>query len=132
MGLAVFYLSLTRFQLSVLMYSKIFQSGKEIPFTGSLGSVCFPQDICNQLLQIGGVAMDSKSIPTYSADGGLSASFFPFLSFFFFFNKFILFIYFLIFLAALGLCYCTRAFSSCAARASHCGGFSCCRARGLQ
>ena len=52
------------------------------------------------------------------------------LSFFFFYK----FIY--LFLAALGLCYCVRAFSSCVewlplccgVRASHCGGFSCCGA----
>ena len=37
----------------------------------------------------------------------------------------------LYFLAALHLCCCSRAFSSCGARASHCGGFSCCRARAL-
>ena len=35
-----------------------------------------------------------------------------------------LFIY--LFVAALGLHCCTRAFSSCGKRASHCGGFSCC------
>ena len=40
----------------------------------------------------------------------------------FFFNFIYLFIYFL---AALGLCCCARPFSSCGARASHCGGFSC-------
>ena len=54
------------------------------------------------------------------------------------FNKFIYFIY--LFLASLGLCCCTRAFSSCGgrgaslccgSRASHCGGFSCCGARAL-
>ena len=46
----------------------------------------------------------------------------------------------LIFLAALGFCCCAQAFSSCGkqgllfccgARASHCGGFSCCRAWAL-
>ena len=36
-----------------------------------------------------------------------------------------------LFLAALGLRFCTRAFSSCGAQASHCGGFSCCRAWAL-
>ena len=45
-----------------------------------------------------------------------------------------------LFLAVLGLCCCARAFSSCgkggatlrcSARASHCGGFSCCRALAL-
>ena len=42
-----------------------------------------------------------------------------------------------LFLAVLGLCCCTRAFSSCGervhcgARASHCGGFSCCGAWAL-
>ena len=53
-----------------------------------------------------------------------------------FFKKFIYLIY--LFLAALGLCCCTWAFSSCSkrrllfiARASHCGGFSCCGARAL-
>ena len=49
------------------------------------------------------------------------------------------FIYHL-FLAVLGLCCCTGFFSSCGKRgllsscgvlASHCGGFSCCRARAL-
>ena len=53
---------------------------------------------------------------------------------FFFFNLFYLF------LAALGLCCCAQAFSSCGERgatlgcgawASHYGGFSCCRARAL-
>ena len=34
---------------------------------------------------------------------------------------------FLIFLAPLGLPCCVRVFSSCAVRASPCGGFSCCR-----
>ena len=43
----------------------------------------------------------------------------------FFFN----FVY--LFLAALGLCCCARAFSSCGEWASHCGDFSCCRARAL-
>ena len=47
---------------------------------------------------------------------------------------------FLFFLAALGLCCCARAFSSCgergatlrcSVRASHCGGFSCCGARAV-
>ena len=33
-----------------------------------------------------------------------------------------------LFLAALGLCCCPRAFSSCSAQSSHCGGFSCCGA----
>ena len=37
-----------------------------------------------------------------------------------------------LFLATLGLQYCTWAFSSCGARASLCGGFSCCRERALQ
>ena len=54
---------------------------------------------------------------------------------FFFFNKFIY-----LFLAVLGLCRCMRALSSwqrvgatlhCGARASHCGGFSCCGAWAL-
>ena len=34
-------------------------------------------------------------------------------------------------LAALGLHCCAQAFSSCSARASHCGGFSCCEAQAL-
>ena len=46
---------------------------------------------------------------------------------FFLIGLYLLFIYFLS-LAALGLCCCTRAFSSCGERASHCGGFSCCGA----
>ena len=55
---------------------------------------------------------------------------------FIYLNLFIYLIY--LFLAALGLRCCTRAFSSCkragatlhcSARASHCGGLSCCRAR---
>ena len=55
-----------------------------------------------------------------------------------FFNKFIYFRYLI--LAALGLCCCTWAFSSCGeggatlrcdAWASHCGGFSCCGAWAL-
>ena len=46
--------------------------------------------------------------------------------FFLFINVFIY-----LFLAALGLCGCTRAFSSCSARASRRGGFSCCGARAL-
>ena len=59
---------------------------------------------------------------------------FPYNSFFFFLTN--LFIY--LFLAALGLRCCARAFSSCgeqgllfhcSARASCCGGFSCCGAR---
>ena len=58
-----------------------------------------------------------------------------FLSISFFFNKFI----FCLVLAALGLRCCTRAFSSygeygllcCGAWASHCSGFSCCRAWAL-
>ena len=45
---------------------------------------------------------------------------------FFFLNTFIY-----LFLAALGLCCCARAFSSCSVWASHCGGFSCCRSRAL-
>ena len=36
-----------------------------------------------------------------------------------------------LFLAVLGLRCCARAFSSCGARASHCGGFFCCGARAL-
>ena len=57
---------------------------------------------------------------------------------FFFLNKFIYFIY--LFLAALGLGCCVQAFSGCGERgatlrcgvqASHCGGFSCCRAWAL-
>ena len=63
-------------------------------------------------------------------------------SFFFLINLFILLFYFiyLLFLAALGLCCCVRAFLwlrrvgatlRCGARASHSGGFSCCRARAL-
>ena len=56
-----------------------------------------------------------------------------------FFLNFIFYL-FVYFLAALGLCCCTRAFSSCGewgltlrcgAWASHCGGFSCCGARAL-
>ena len=47
----------------------------------------------------------------------------------YFFNKFIYFIY--LFLAVLGLCCSTWASSSCSARASHCSGFYCCRARAL-
>ena len=59
------------------------------------------------------------------------------LSFSFFF--FLIYLIYL-FLAALGLCCCVRAFSRCGewgatlrcgARASHCGGFSCCKARAL-
>ena len=55
------------------------------------------------------------------------------------FKKCYLFLY--LFLAALGLCGCTWAFSSggrqgllsnCGARASHCGGFSCCWAQVLE
>ena len=42
---------------------------------------------------------------------------------------FLNFIY--LFLAVLGLCCCAWAFSSCGKRASHCSGFSCCRARAL-
>ena len=49
------------------------------------------------------------------------------------------FLFIFLFLAALGLCCCPRAFSSCGAgaplccgaRASHCSGFSCCRAQAL-
>ena len=57
---------------------------------------------------------------------------------FIYFYKFIYFIY--LFLAALGLHCCAWAFSICGERggalcctawASHCGGFSCCRARAL-
>ena len=59
-----------------------------------------------------------------------------FLSLVSFFLKIDLFIYlFILFLAALGLHCCAQAFSSCGewrllfgARASHCGGFSCCGA----
>ena len=51
------------------------------------------------------------------------------LVFYLLFIYFILFIY--LFLALLGLCCCTRAFSSCGAWASHCGGFSCCGAQAL-
>ena len=36
-----------------------------------------------------------------------------------------------LFLAVLGLYCCVQAFSSCGSRASHCGGFSFCRARAL-
>ena len=55
-----------------------------------------------------------------------------------FLKKFIYLFYLL--LAALGLCCCARAFSKlwragatlhCGARASHCGGFSCCGAQAL-
>ena len=52
-----------------------------------------------------------------------------------------LFFFFFKFLAALGLCFCTQAFSSCGERAGaalhcgvqayHCGDFSCCGARAL-
>ena len=61
----------------------------------------------------------------------------PTVIFFLFINLFILFY---LFLAVLGLCCCTQAFSSCGeqgatlrcgARASHCSGFSCCRAWAL-
>ena len=41
-------------------------------------------------------------------------------------NKFIY-----LFLSALGLLCCTQAFSSCGARASHRGDFSCCRGQAL-
>ena len=59
------------------------------------------------------------------------------MRFILFFYKFIYFIY--LFLAALGLHCCTQAFSGCCERgllrcgawASHCSGFSCCRARAL-
>ena len=47
------------------------------------------------------------------------------LTAFYFLNKFTLF------LAVLGLHCCEWAFSSCGEQASHCGGFSCCRARAL-
>ena len=40
-------------------------------------------------------------------------------------------ILFYLFLAALGLCCCAWAFSSCGVRASHCSGFSCCGAQAL-
>ena len=59
---------------------------------------------------------------------------------FLFFYKFIYFILFILFLAALGLCFCMRAFLwfwqagatlHCGAQASHCGGFSCCGAWAL-
>ena len=40
-------------------------------------------------------------------------------------------VYFL-FLAALGLCCCAQAFSSCGAQASLCGGFSCCKAQTIE
>ena len=54
-----------------------------------------------------------------------------------FFLSFLKFIY--LFLAALGLCCCVWAFSSCIERGAtlrcgawaHCGGFSCCRTRAL-
>ena len=36
-----------------------------------------------------------------------------------------------LFLAALGICCCTRTFSSCGVQASHCSGFSFCRAQAL-
>ena len=42
-----------------------------------------------------------------------------------------LFILFILFLAVLCLVFCKRAFSSCRERASHGGGFSCCRAQAL-
>ena len=48
-----------------------------------------------------------------------------------FFFKVIFFKLIYLFLAALGLRCCTWAFSSCGARASHCSGFSCYRARAL-
>ena len=51
---------------------------------------------------------------------------FPFLFFYLFF----LFYYF-IFLAVLGLHCCAWAFCSCVEQASHCSGFSCCRAQAL-
>ena len=56
------------------------------------------------------------------------------------FHYLLLFFSFILFLAALGLHCCARAFSSCGewellfvagARASHCGGFSCCGARAV-
>ena len=67
------------------------------------------------------------------------------LTFFFFFlvfcvPKVILFFFLILFLAVLSLHCCTQAFSSCgewgatlrcSAPASHCGGFSCCRAQAL-
>ena len=45
------------------------------------------------------------------------------------FFKFMYFIY--LFLAALGLCCCARATPCCGVQASHCSGFSCCRAWAL-
>ena len=45
----------------------------------------------------------------------------------FFFVHFYLFL----FLAALGLCCCAQAILRCGSWASHCGGFSCCRAWAL-
>ena len=50
-------------------------------------------------------------------------------SLFIYFFKVYSFIY--LFLAVLGLRCCAWAFSSCGARASQCGGFSCCGARAL-
>ena len=46
------------------------------------------------------------------------------------FSFFIIFTYLFLFLAVLGLLL-YRLFSSCSTRASHCGGFSCCRAQAL-
>ena len=60
-----------------------------------------------------------------------------------FFKKiFLMYVCMYLFMAVLGLRFCARAFSSCGkwgrgatvrcgARASHCGGFSCCRAQAL-
>ena len=42
------------------------------------------------------------------------------------------FFFIYVFLAALDLCCCMQAFSSCNAQASHCSGFSCCRPQALE
>ena len=44
---------------------------------------------------------------------------------------FLIYLFIYLFLVVFGLHCCARAFSSCAAQASHCSGFSCCKARAL-
>ena len=74
--------------------------------------------------------VSGRASPLICCSSGCVCHFWPFLlpNILFFFINLFLFIYF--WLHWVFIC-CARAFSSCGAWASRCGGFSCCRARAL-
>ena len=95
-------------------------------FAGRLSTTAPPGKPGNYFLTF--ITTDVLPVLGLHRNGKIS-SMHSFVTDFFSFNKFIYFIY--LFLAALGLRCCARAFSSCCAWASHCGGFSCCGERAL-